>query len=36
MAHASNLILAFGILLGIAAGFAAGRWARGRHRKTVI
>jgi Na+/glutamate symporter len=36
MAHIGDLILAFGIVLGVLAGIAVGWWLRGRRRKAVI
>jgi hypothetical protein len=36
MAHIGNLLVLFGILLGIAGGFIAGWWARGRRKRSVI
>jgi hypothetical protein len=36
MSHAADLLVILGVLLALPAGFAAGWWARGMHRRPVI
>jgi hypothetical protein len=36
MSHIGDLLVILGILLALPAGFLAGWWARGMHRRPVI
>jgi hypothetical protein len=35
MSHVADLLVLLGVILAVPAAFAAGWWARGRHRKPV-